>query len=422
MFSRANTHTIVIIMRTSDSFLLLSLAFILMFSLHVSGECPLHTLPVGELHFSDVQCMCTEDQYCLGELCRFGSIKEENGKTMRRVQAFPSKCKECDCVRITQKQKTVPFREWSSKNLYFHLHISKTGGTTFLHFLDRLVRKGAVSDGMKMCHVDKHPFKNPPYFADPASLIPLNCNVVSAESRMRVFHSQFPRVKPELLLFLRHPVLRTVSQFKHDYIYESHHMREDYKGSLFTYGHDHLVDLYTDPDAKIHPRYGDWQLDLITGETDFLNYPNDIERFTFIGLTEYYRTSICLFYFTFKITKLLGSCQYTPLDAFNIACTQTNSSDCKFHNEAGGIEHHEKSLAEELEHNLASIDGKTKEMINKHTRKDQELYNYAQDIFWNRVAVMEEVTQQRFNDLPDKYRQRLSRVPFSIEFETRKNG
>lgn len=44
----------------------------------------------------------------------------------------------------------------------------------------------------------------------------------------------------------------------------------------------------------------------------------------------------------------------------------------------------------------------TRELTEKHTKKDQQLYDAALDIFWRRVAVMEEVVGERFHDLPGK--------------------
>ena len=41
-----------------------------------------------------------------------------------------------------------------------------------------------------------------------------------------------------------------------------------------------------------------------------------------------------------------------------------------------------------------------REQIEIHARKDFELYEAALDVFWRRVAVMEEVTGERFHDLP----------------------
>ena len=51
--------------------------------------------------------------------------------------------------------------------------------------------------------------------------------------------------------------------------------------------------------AVVHRRYRDWQLDIISSEN--LTYPDALNDMTFIGITDFYKTSMCLFYFTFQV-------------------------------------------------------------------------------------------------------------------------
>jgi hypothetical protein len=51
--------------------------------------------------------------------------------------------------------------------------------------------------------------------------------------------------------------------------------------------------------TEVHPRYGSWQLNRLSNPR--FNFPKDVARFHFLGLTEHYRTTLCLFFFTFQV-------------------------------------------------------------------------------------------------------------------------
>jgi hypothetical protein len=87
---------------------------------------------------------------------------------------------------------------WSPERRYYHIHVSKTGGTTLKVLLEKIVPR----TGLTMCEADKLSFKLGDYFAEPEKLALDPCNVVSAEGRMNVIDGQFLRGRPYLMTFL----------------------------------------------------------------------------------------------------------------------------------------------------------------------------------------------------------------------------
>eukprot|EP00043_Microstomoeca_roanoka_P011852 m.112160 g.112160 ORF g.112160 m.112160 type:complete len:418 (-) comp15317_c0_seq2:93-1346(-) len=368
-----------------------------------NGKCPMHTIRTLVEGQADDQCACArgDDVYCTGPLCRLGQMAGSSGF----VQAFPSKCTECDCKFISQAQRAiVPISTMDSHQVYYHVHISKTGGTTLEHVLQQLPSHPSIPEGVTLCATEKHPFSHPPLFADPAELEKSQCNIITAEGRLAYVDQQIPYTKPHLIVLLRHPVLRTLSQFQHDRIKErTKVMTETWRGT-YTAGHDNIADLYKDETAFVHPRYKDWQLLLLTHPN--FTYPDALSQMTFVGITEYYRTTLCLFYFTFQMSSLLYGCQQRPLPIYNKACQGEN---CSFQNQKPQENMVLEDNHQKLREKLAEIPAETKYLIEQHTRKDQELYDAALDLFWRRVAVMEAVVGERFTDLPDSYRHHPTR-------------
>eukprot|EP00730_Choanoeca_flexa_P014796 TRINITY_DN6600_c0_g1_i1.p2 TRINITY_DN6600_c0_g1~~TRINITY_DN6600_c0_g1_i1.p2 ORF type:complete len:111 (+),score=17.12 TRINITY_DN6600_c0_g1_i1:23-355(+) len=93
-------------------------------------------------------------------------------------------------------------------------------------------------------------------------------------------------------------------------------------------------------------------------------------------------------------------CQDEALAVYNAACRKENCT--AFVNKINV--HLEQRPTAAMKAALDKIDSETVSAINKATAQDQELYAFAVDLFWNRVAVMERVSGKTFSDLPDRYR------------------
>ncbi|EGD76527.1 hypothetical protein PTSG_07644 [Salpingoeca rosetta] len=345
-----------------------------------------------------------------GPMCRLGRLGDSSGDF---ALGFSSKCTACTCRSATGAQRTVvPITTWDDTQVYYHLHISKTGGTTLEHIVQQLVRHPASPAAMTVCKTEKHPFSHPPLFADPKELERSGCNVITAEGRMRFIEQQLPYVQPHMLILLRHPVLRTLSQFRHDLIQESTLANKEWR-TPYTGGFSSLKELYKNTKGVVHKRYRDWQSDLLYHPN--ITFPDALENMTFIGITDFYKTTMCLFYFTFQIPSLLDGCQERPLTVYNKAC---QGDDCeRFQNTKERHvrdEDNHKRLNDALSHVDTEV---TRELIEEHTRLDQALYDAALDLFWRRVAVMEQVVGEQFHDLPDEYRLRITRLPSDPVFE-----
>lgn len=277
--------------------------------------------------------------------------------------------------------------------------------------------------GISMCETEKHPFSHPPLFADPEKIYASGCNgeplpackqgnlptmalsgprrvgkslpgtecrvarglilgtaasvatVVSAEGTLKDVPKQFPRAKPLVISWFRHPVLRTISQvgpattasadagvggcryqcrvsseeqrsgtvcvprsqFNHDQTVEQKRLllHPDNPGWSYTKHEKTLADLYSNrpggaqrcltkrqpepkcepdplflcwagvvvhvtPIAEVDRRYKDWYHSRM-GSTTYGTFPEAAADYAFIGLTDFYRTSLCLFYFTFQV-------------------------------------------------------------------------------------------------------------------------
>jgi hypothetical protein len=161
-----------------------------------------------------------------------------------------------------------------------------------------------------------------------------NCNVVSAEGILELVDHQFRRQKPIVVTFLRHPLLRTVSQWNHDLImevkYRSDHPSSSLSPTATITSSDPSSSLlqsieldakdgfrfhkYTQfgtlehlfqslPRDQIHPRYRNWMTSRLKDKhrSSFVSNTTLLHRIAFFGITEYYTTSICLFYFTFQV-------------------------------------------------------------------------------------------------------------------------
>eukprot|EP01147_Barroeca_monosierra_P004251 gene4251-6577_t len=398
------------------------------FAVCVNCTCPLHTIPARAIGLSSNICVCVKGNHtiCTGPLCRLGK-----GDVLipgqEYVLGFPNHCDFCDCKAMSPSQRrTVPLTTWDDKQLYYHLHISKTGGTT----LERILKDMMTSDdirppGMTMCQTERHPFSKPPFFADPVALEESKCNdyrpriclfdllslfcqlvmvaVISAEARLHNIDKQIPFTTPHMIILLRHPILRTLSQylrkaaqFHHDRIKERTLSRMPWRGH-FTLGHDTLQDLYLNTSAHVDKRYRNWQTLLLSHPK--LTYPEALKDMTFIGITEFYKTSMCLFYFTFQLPTLLHNCQHRPLDVFNKACHGECSMFKNEINTTDALQDNHESLADSIN----KVDRLTQELISKFASLDMQLYNAALDIFWRRVAVMEAVVGERFFDLPGTF-------------------
>lgn len=60
-----------------------------------------------------------------------------------------------------------------------------------------------------------------------------------------------------------------------------------------------IFPVHAQDDAdRVHPRYANWQYELLRNSSGQVP---PITAFAFVGLTEHYRTSLCLFYFTFQV-------------------------------------------------------------------------------------------------------------------------
>lgn len=345
----------------------------------------------GTLH-PTCACDMAGGYLCYGPLCRTQVAPEGDWF----VSSYPSNCYSCRCAHVTKGQQEIWRPQvWTSNQLYYHLHVSKTGGTTFEKLLRWVTRR---KPDVTLCATEKHPFTHDPYFAEPQALIDSGCSVVTAEGKMEDVEGQFLGRKPHIIVILRHPVLRTISQFNHDLSVESYGLRVD-KSTLFTLGKKSIVELFeTVPPELIHNRFRDWQKYRM--QTNSSVFPEVLSTYAFVGLTEFLQTSTCLFFFTFQLHSEFHGCLDRDIGIYNAACVNQNCSTGQFTDKKTdkSVDLHHMMLRK-----LEEVDDKTYEVVRNNTHQDHRIYNYGWNLFWQRVAVMEQVTGVRFNDLPPEY-------------------
>eukprot|EP00045_Choanoeca_perplexa_P007964 m.72975 g.72975 ORF g.72975 m.72975 type:complete len:400 (+) comp14298_c0_seq5:76-1275(+) len=365
-------------------------------------RCQLGSLLLRDQRTRRALCLCLDQRICIGHECVNGALNETHYGS-----AYPLGCIGCQCSPMSPVQRNLlPMTTWSNSEYIYHVHASKTGGTTIEHILRDLTTSEDLPKSVTMCQTEKHPFSNPPLFADPNVLRSSGCTVVSAEGELRYTHKQFNGVTPRVMVFLRHPALRTLSQWHHDHTYENDKLhgtvqdRQRYTANCST-----LLEYYTQQRAlgqKPHRRYANWQYFIY--DSTLYQRSVDLAKFQFVGVTDYFRTSLCLFYFTFQLQSRFDDCQTRPLSVYNAAC---KDDTCAFINKANvPLEQHPH---EALRASLARIDPETVAGLKEATTKDLALYKEALDIFWTRVAIMEQVSGQIFPDLPDRYRVKHTR-------------
>ena len=440
-----------------------------------------------------------------------------------------------------------PAPVWGAPDVrIYHLHISKTGGTTLEKHLRKLAVHNSLRVHVKVCPAEKHPFSNPPLFANPHSLCASQCGLISAEGRMRDVAVQFgcqetaaaaaqqrqqrndiadnnianidiinknlniasastttrltsTTRKIIIITMLRHPVLRTLSQFGHDRAMERRKDRGKYvHRQNFTRNAENIVELYkhfessedcneyskntinsnlvanrhdkigvssgsssntssnstpqdkhdstensvgvsasaagkrVSPHPKlcakgvVPPRYSNWQIDRLlwpggdTAPVTVVNVTRILSQLYFIGMTDYYRTSLCLFYHTFGLANEFARCGEETITAYNArtSTSSTNSShiatakrssarsgpDSGFENKPAP-ESRDGAHAQ-LRVALRRVGIETASLITRHAAGDMRLWVGALDLFWRRVAVMEAKTGRRFGELPQRYREK----------------
>lgn len=376
---------------------------------------------------------CPPTSICIGKGC---------SRINRSHDGHPSGCEYCHCFQPSPKdQALLKFQKLRPDRMYYHLHMSKTGGTTFEVVQRKIVAPYA---GLAMCDEAlnrsfKHPFADPPFFAPPAQITPATCQLVSAEGRMLDVKKQFSGVHPQIFTFLRHPTLRTWSQWHHDRRYwvkrgdavpapvsahphgaQGGNGHGDTDASASKAAAATLSHLYSDPaltanlDGQAY-RYGNWQLYGLaraklppaTTRTDtaFLAVKDGLNDLAFVGIAEYYRVSLCLFYFTFQLHDGFKFCRERPLHAYNAACYDngTTNRDCK-HGEHFTNKFKLSNESGLLKDVANAIPAAERALIEEHTVLDMELYTASLDIFWRRVALMAKITHKTFAGMPIEYR------------------
>eukprot|EP00041_Stephanoeca_diplocostata_P000718 m.16481 g.16481 ORF g.16481 m.16481 type:complete len:441 (+) comp10968_c0_seq1:249-1571(+) len=344
--------------------------------------------------------------------------------TTKNIGFITSSCSDCQCKALTADQsKVFQPQVLTRQNMYYHLHISKTGGTTFEQYLRKRI---APVSGLKMCDEAlktsfKLPFKHAPYFATPENLKAAQCHMVSAEGKRVDIAGQFKDMpEPKLLVWLRDPLLRTWSQWNHD---KSYNIKMPARANL---SHDHqllqkvpkdLLGVYDDAalDASLHERYGNWQFyrlckenfphgKLFLTHSSYVEVKESLASHAFLGLSDHFRTSLCLFYYTFGLLREFASCDTRQLHAYNAACYANGSTNklcvggAKFTNKFGLGDASEQIKRDQLR----VIPESQIQAIRRHTHLDNDLYNTAVDIFWRRVAVMQAISGVNFT-LPRRY-------------------
>jgi len=72
-------------------------------------------------------------QACIGERCHMSHVASN---PLNNVAAFSADCHICRCVVMSSRQaELLPLHTWSPQLMYYHLHVSKTGGTTFMRYV-----------------------------------------------------------------------------------------------------------------------------------------------------------------------------------------------------------------------------------------------------------------------------------------------
>mmetsp|Transcript_18224 Transcript_18224/g.54000 ORF Transcript_18224/g.54000 Transcript_18224/m.54000 type:complete len:450 (+) Transcript_18224:258-1607(+) len=356
--------------------------------------------------------------------------------TVNQMGWINGSCPHCSCRTLSSEQLRVLKPTFFTRDkMWYHLHISKTGGTTF----ENLLRKRlAPMSGLRMCDEALHstfqtPFRyrahsgNKELFALPADLAGARCHVTSAEGRRQLIPEQFPSA-PEILTFLRDPTLRTVSQWNHDKTYNQMWSGRSLTEHAMTANNtrDHLLlrqvpktlaDLYANRQlvSELHERYGNWQFyrlcastypsPAFSTHTAFQEVKTSLATFAFLGLSDHYRTSLCLLAFQFHLSVEFALCQTRPLNVYNAACYEngTTNKECA-EGQAFANKFNVQSEALQRDHRRSVPPG-LETVIYKHTWLDKALYIEACRIFWARVLIMEAVTGRRFY-VPPLFRQR----------------
>lgn len=208
-----------------------------------------------------------------------------------RVKGFP---------RTRQQlipKHNVTKRRMLSEVMYVHVHIYKTGGTTFRRDVPSFL-------GLASCnkHFNVGGCCDPPGLSKFASYLQqgscnLSCNFFSYEASLQNLSKLF---KP-----CNHLDLRFVTMIRDPFMWRISAILHDVRAKRFQYAHDKI-------DAKNYkPGY-----DLAKPFTYFLNLNNGtiweaFSRFYFIGITEHYATSICLLqYKHVGETSTLNDCKF----------------------------------------------------------------------------------------------------------------
>eukprot|EP00040_Diaphanoeca_grandis_P036071 m.228706 g.228706 ORF g.228706 m.228706 type:complete len:432 (+) comp33544_c5_seq1:186-1481(+) len=371
--------------------------------------------------------ICPFDTVCIGVGCE--RVPASKVPTSLRIQhqarsGYGLSCRYCHCYRFDEDQlRVLRPTQLDPNKMYYHLHVSKTGGTTFEHTLRRRI---AAPNHMNMCDQVlnisfKLPFKFPPYFAQPKDLRLADCNIVSAEGRRSDVNKQFLNVAPEMILFFRNPTLRTWSQWNHDKKYEVQQQASPGEKTVATdavsSSQGLLANVYRNTSllTRLQGRYGNWQLERqsdvrlgvsnsISPEEALGRIKSQLATLDFIGISDSFRVSLCLFYFMHSLFDDFAHCMERPISAYNAACYENGETnkDCvkgqSFTNKFQLSEHAEHALLKDMK---GDIPREEKEAIETHTSLDRELYFAALDLFTKRVEIMAEATQKQFmNKVP----------------------
>ena len=202
-----------------------------------------------------------------------------------------------------------------------------------------------------------------------------------------------------------------------------------------------LPEAYNDSQlmAALHERYGNWMLYRLSLNTSvlpaltgsniggtsslssmsssssyahhalhaaFREVKRSLRDFAFIGLTDHYRTSLCLLAFQFHLHVEFSLCQTRSLNAYNAACydggkTNADCAEGQAFTNKFDVEH-EKLL--HSDQRRAVVPNSIRPVVHQHTTLDQRLFFEASRVFWARVRVMEDVTGRRFDDMPRLWR------------------
>lgn len=214
----------------------------------------------------------------------------------------------------------------------------------------------------------------------------------------------------------------TRSQWHHDKRYLSKRRNGYLKDlqSLSQTGEDFLElrEIYKDPSisSSIKIRYGNWQANRLLQRGPYYNDPygpgstNQTKRMLlqsrFLGITEHFQISMCLFYWTLERHHDFNMCKKRENRAFNAACYHggITNGDCGS-SDFADKSHVDSALLRAEAHRIAStISPELSKLISANTRTDMELYAYALDIFWRRIATMVDITGLSAPELPEEYR------------------